>query len=381
MNKKTEAEYFEGRDSGIYYVSKTFKFSESSRERRFINKVFDHEVESKIEKVKVIGEYVLRSSPGQRDQIKILIFQDSKEIREIVLQKFVNNNPKPLSFSFRGDEFKRLLDFIGTTKKLDLSNKTTLRIPESEVDAKRITVSTEEQNLLDLFKTMKGDDRAELFEKLSCQDLTKEDLDILSGRKKGLEEFRINLSEKSIWDEKRWQKFFNDNTWIFGYGLDYQFLQILQKESSVSGSDLSGKNTVFSDFLLGASRFTVLVELKRPDTPLFEYEKNRSESWKLSKDLTFSISQILAQKAEWEIKGKQTQYDSFDNPISQKTIDPKTILIIGDSSQYSGISKNEIIKAKTFELYRRNSRNIEILTYSELYERAYFIVNQKTIDK
>jgi len=40
-----------------------------------------------------------------------------------------------------------------------------------------------------------------------------------------------------------------------------------------------------------------------------------------------------------------------------------------------------MIKAKTFELYRRNSRNIEILTYSELYERAYYIVNQKTIDE
>jgi len=381
MNKKTEAEYFEGRDSGIYYVSKTFKFSESSHERRFINKVFDHDVESKVEKVKVTGEYVLRSSPGQRDQIKILILQDSKEIREIVLQKFVNNNPKPLSFSFRGDEFKRLIDFIVTTKKLDLSNKTTLRIPESEVDAKQITVSTEEQNLLDFFKTMKGEDRTELLEKLSYQDLTKEDLDILSGRKKGLEEFRLNLCEKTNWDEKRWQKFFNENTWIFGYGLDYQFLQILQKESSVSGSDLSGKNTVFSDFLLGTNKFTVLVELKKPDTPLFENKRNRSESWQLSKDLTFAISQILAQKAEWEIKGKQIQYDSFDNPISQKTFDPKTILIIGNSSQYSGITKNEIIKAKTFELYRRNSRNIEILTYSELYERAYFIVNQKTIDE
>ncbi len=34
------------------------------------------------------------------------------------------------------------------------------------------------------------------------------------------------------------------------------------------------------------------------------------------------------------------------------------------------------IKQKTFELYRRDSRNVEILTYDELYERAYYIVNQ-----
>ena len=32
------------------------------------------------------------------------------------------------------------------------------------------------------------------------------------------------------------------------------------------------------------------------------------------------------------------------------------------------------IKMKTFELYRRDSRNIDIVTYDELYERAQFIV-------
>jgi hypothetical protein len=33
------------------------------------------------------------------------------------------------------------------------------------------------------------------------------------------------------------------------------------------------------------------------------------------------------------------------------------------------------LKLDTFELFRRNSRNIEILTYDELYERADYIVN------
>lgn len=40
-------------------------------------------------------------------------------------------------------------------------------------------------------------------------------------------------------------------------------------------------------------------------------------------------------------------------------------------------SKNELeieIKKKTFELFRNDSRNIEILTYDELYDRARYIV-------
>ena len=131
--------------------------------------------------------------------------------------------------------------------------------------------------------------------------------------------------------------------------------------------------------MLGDANFTVIVELKRPDTPLFEKDKNRSESWKLSKELTYAVSQILSQKAEWEIKAQTIQFDEGGNKIEQSTTDPKTILIIGNTNQFSGVSKNDLIKKKTFELFRRNSRNIEILTYDELLERAKFIVNDEII--
>ena len=50
-------------------------------------------------------------------------------------------------------------------------------------------------------------------------------------------------------------------------------------------------------------------------------------------------------------------------------------LIIGSEKQFAGEQKEQQIKAKTFELYRRDSRNIEIITYDELFERAKFIVS------
>src|SRR5690606_6967989 len=114
------------------------------------------------------------------------------------------------------------------------------------------------------------------------------------------------------------------------------------------------------------------------DTPLFETGGNRSKSWRLSKDITNSVSQILTQKAEWELKSQTEQFDSEGKLVHEKTIDPKTILIIGDTSQFKGNDRDSRIKAKTFELYRRNSRNIEIVTFDELFERASFIVNNKT---
>lgn len=177
-------------------------------------------------------------------------------------------------------------------------------------------------------------------------------------------------------EEKVWQFFFKKNPWIFGYGLDYKYLEILQTESSVRGSDISGKSSESLDTLAGSGDYTVLVELKKPSTKLFGNDQNRANSWMLSGDLFSAVSQILEYKAshlvEWESESKK--YDDQGTKITHKALDPKTVLVIGRDSMFSGTDKEIDIKKKTFELYCRDSRNIKILTYDELYRRAKFIV-------
>ena len=58
------------------------------------------------------------------------------------------------------------------------------------------------------------------------------------------------------------------------------------------------------------------------------------------------------------------------------TMDPKTIFIIGTRSREFPHDKIEEhhLKSTTFELFRRNNRNIEIITFDELFERAFHIV-------
>ena len=60
--------------------------------------------------------------------------------------------------------------------------------------------------------------------------------------------------------------------------------------------------------------------------------------------------------------------------ISEVAYDVECILVIGQFSNIEGNNREHAIKLKTLELYRRNLRNIEILLYDELYERARFIV-------
>jgi hypothetical protein len=91
-----------------------------------------------------------------------------------------------------------------------------------------------------------------------------------------------------------------------------------------------------------------------------------------------SVSQILEHKASGLIRLDNNQYVNGE-PLKQKAYDSKVILIIGDWSELekSGSTQERNIKRKTFELFRRDSRNIEILTFDELFERACFIAEGK----
>lgn len=363
------------------YVSKLVEFESSvtgeKKSRREIRKVFGEPESSEIVRVK--GEFILRSSPTGRDQIKVIVHENDNNCIGFVLQKFRGDTGNPMketSFSFYDNEFHELLEFLNLVRFIDLSDTNNFKLSLSNLRDK-VLVNKEDKELLDSFTHLEGEHRVNFLEKMRESSLTKQDLDILTGRKDGVTLFHQKLYIDKDWNEDQWQAFFAENTWIFGYGLDYRFLSILQKEAAVSGVDVDGKNTVNSDFLMGSTDFTVLVELKRPDTLLFEHAKNRSHSWRLSQYLVHAMSQILAQKAAWEIKSLETNYDEEGFPITQKTSDPKAILIIGRKDEIAGNPRDYEIKMKTFELYRRDSRNVEILTYDELYERAYYIVHQE----
>lgn len=288
------------------------------------------------------------------------------------------------SFSF----FKQIIDYLKLLSELNLADINERRITLAEDD---LPADDETKKKIKTF-LLRKDGQQIIEELLNSGIITSTDIVNIGYRKKQLEIFDkllndpdyidVYKTENKIIDERLeilWQHFFSKNDWIFGYGLDYKFLGILQKEVHISNTDLSGKDGVIGDFLLGCNKFTVLVELKRPNTDLFK-NKNRSNSWSLSNELIDAFSQILEQKASWQIQAESNANNNYNNNgeiIKQKTIDPKTILIIGNSSQYSGETKELQIKAKSFELFRRDSRNVEIVTFDELFERAKFIVKHK----
>jgi hypothetical protein len=239
---------------------------------------------------------------------------------------------------------------------------------------KFVAVTDGTEALVQIMEAAVPSDLLPALKNLASNQLSKEDIETILGRKDALEEYALMLDNPDDYSESDWQAFFERQEWIFGYGLKYQYLQIIQREAYVSGTTVGGGNAVISDFLLSDNRFTKLVELKTPRTKLFEARRNRSDSWRLSTDLTDAVSQILAQKANWEIEATTRNHDSEGNLIQEGASDVECLLVIGDSRLISGTDHAIEIKRKTIELYRRNLRNIEILFYDELYERAKFIV-------
>ncbi len=116
--------------------------------------------------------------------------------------------------------------------------------------------------------------------------------------------------------------------------------------------------------------FKNMVEIKRPATQLLGNESYRNGAWELGEELTGGVSQMHANCSKWEKEGSKAE-ENQEALLQQGifTVQPKGILVIGHTNQLSDSSRRA-----TFEMFRRNTVNPEILTFDELYERAKFIV-------
>lgn len=326
--------------------------------------------------------FEIKFAPRTMFKVKYLI--DKEDIEGFELIKVSNLSTQKVSISkFNFAQLKAFLKFISEIDLKGISEKRLKLLDDQDLS----------EDVIRSVKTLlskKGG--AEIVETLINEGvISSKDIVNTSFRKRGIQIFKNLKDNPNYWktyadenglkkfrEEKVWQYFFEKNEWIFGYGLDYRYQQILQREVHLSDAELDGSNTVIGDYLLGDKFFTTFVELKKPSTPLFGTEKNRSNSWRLSNDLIDSVSQILEHKASGLIHLENKQFIKGE-PLEQKAYDSKVILIIGDWSEIekADSTQEKEIKKKTFELFRRDSRNIEIMTFDELFDRACYIAEGK----
>jgi hypothetical protein len=204
------------------------------------------------------------------------------------------------------------------------------------------------------------------------------DAQIQRDRRRGLQIFEEHLDALD-WNEPAWEGFFKNNQWIFGYGLRYQFLSQLQNQANYGGVDFTGKGGQKGEFLMSTEawqRFTVLVEIKRPDSSIFAKDPKqkpyRSGVPGFHVDFANAISQVQVNARTWALDGSRRERDREVLELkSTYTVAPRSILIIGHTKQLIDSDYRN-----SFELFRSHLHRPEIITFDELFNRASFIVEQ-----
>lgn len=381
-----ERSYFLNRRANKTIVSKRFLDSLSGQNLRIVSKVVDGQPGLKF--AQVDGDCVLRITPAGRYAIKATILEDDRKIKTLTIQKYnaATGPASELHFSFVGEEIGTFIEFVAGIKTIPLVNAEKRHVTDHEL--REIVLSRNQ--ISELFK---GNE--ELFVELVQTKELKRDLVALGYRRQQLDRFASLLSDevffqseieqRGLTPEGLWQSFFEENTWIFGYGLTYQFLTALDNgklERVVRGSDIRGPGKRIDALMKTRGRLNSIcfIEIKRHDTLLLEKDSYRPGAWSPSKEVAGGVAQVQAtvQDALENLGRKLTPSNAAGEPTGEMlfNVEPRSFLIAGHLSQFETQSGVNEQKFRSFELYRRNTRHPEILTFDELLERARFIVEQ-----
>ncbi|WP_170765022.1 Shedu immune nuclease family protein, partial [Ruegeria lacuscaerulensis] len=300
-----EQKFFELRKEAKTYISKVFSYSDRSPEKlRQVRMVM--EGSDRLQLGEVEGAACLRlTGEKQKTQVTALVTQDEKQVRRITLQSFQTRAgdwiqaSEKNEFTFRQDEFSRLLSFLRQIEFIDLSNEDNFQIEDiSTQSGPKAIIDASDRGLVERIKLLSNDQRKSVVRALQA-DLASEEINILLGRRQGVEEFEAQIASGN-WSEAHWQDFFDKHQWVFGYGLDYRIMRQFDREMTVGGGGTDNQNKPVVDFLLNFTDYTVLVEIKRPNTRIFKSGKGgRAGTWEFSSEFTSAVSQVLEQKAEW----------------------------------------------------------------------------------
>lgn len=390
-----DQDYIAGKHPDRIYVSREFSTGEQGNERaaRIVSRVLesgDREGFAQIKK-----ELVIRITPRGRQQIKAVFFLDERQIETLILQRFSMGTNKPheeVNFSLKGDEINKLLEVVSLIKTASFDDNNKVRIDESDLE--QFSVTKEAAHAL-------AKANPNLIAEIAEHEITERDIIAVAYRKKALEKFNRFLSEPDYVAEEKdrlgvrgeeyvWQAFFEENPWIFGYGLFYVFSSELDEkklEQIVSGASIrgAGKRT---DALLrtrGLVSALCFVEIKTNRTQLLEREPYRPDAWAISRELAGAVAQAqrTVRSAEENIGGRLEPRDDKGNPTGEVAylLRPRSVVVAGSLAEFKtkyGINEP---KFSSFELFRRQVTAPEIITFDELFERAKFIVEDSEIKR
>ncbi len=170
-------------------------------------------------------------------------------------------------------------------------------------------------------------------------------------------------SNKGNHNEEFWQIVFNKNPYVLSQLFAVPVIFIKDK-AYVGGMNIDHQDAKFVDYLFTneSSNDALLVEIKTPATKLVG-RSYRKGVFNPSSDLAGSVIQVLDYRRELSnnihtiTRGTEHTIDVFS---------PRCVIIAGNAEKELDNEK----KRKSFELFRTNLKDVEIVTFDELFKKA-----------
>jgi len=184
------------------------------------------------------------------------------------------------------------------------------------------------------------------------------------------EDFQKLVEQKTDTDklEEKCQLFFTENHWILSNILSMPVV-LLGGKVYVGGKNIHNKGGKEADFLFKnkLTKNVFIIEIKTPLKKIIDSEipYRKPDVFSIGKEITGGLVQALDQKdnlqKEFYTLAKGGEFVSFN---------PKVVLISGN---LKSLNKKQL---KSFELFRSNLKDVEIITYDELLKRTNLILGE-----
>jgi len=319
----------------------------------------------------LVGDFNL--TPGCKIAVKAFYVRDKADFNSFKIVKL--KWTKPLGWqedeAVHVSHFQagRMAELVALLSRLNLT------------DATKARMSLDNVNISDLGALLNSTKGAAIVRELAESPQLHQDIYAVAAKRAALAEFEGMLG-KSL-KEAEWQAYFERNPWVFGHGLNYVFLdEVGDKLETRTTGAAHGQAGKTADGLMRTraeiSQY-VLIEIKRDATALLQVDKYRSGCWAVSGELSAAVTQ--AQKTAHDFAHNRfrdllTDRDGNENGEAVYSVQPRSYLVAGNTSEL----RSNGDKIACFELYRRNIRSPEILTFDELFERARCIVDNISDD-
>jgi hypothetical protein len=326
---------------------------------------------------------VIQTTPGGRKQIKLQVARDAGNVREILLERVTVSGDSPeveTLLKLDREAARRLIDLVRAIEHFPIEDGEATEHIDDETLHEFLTNPHALERLY-------GSD-PERFRELIRSDIDAPDLLAIAHRKEAVRRFRQLLADPQEFSaetsrcggrpEAVWQKFLEDNPWILGVSLAGQLLTAWDErrlEQVVAGFSVAGPGKR-ADALLrtaGLVRSLAFAEIKHHETPLLGAEY-RPGCWPPSTELSGGVTQAqqTVDLASEQIGRRLPDTDDAGSETGETTwlLRPRSFLVVGNLEQLRGATGVHEAKFRSFELYRRNLTEPDVITFDELLARA-----------